>query len=56
VAQLDTFGDVVPPKALSAARDGAIGWVPREGGWTRGLAGWGFAPQGLFLFLPGLPR
>ena len=31
VAQLDSFGDVVPPKALSAARDGALGWVPRVG-------------------------
>jgi len=31
VAQLDSFGDVVPPKALDARRDGAIGWIKRDG-------------------------
>jgi hypothetical protein len=30
-AQLDSFGDVVPPKTLNAQRDGAIGWIRREG-------------------------
>jgi GNAT superfamily N-acetyltransferase len=37
VAQLDSFGDVVPPKALNAQRDGAIGWIKREG---EGLGAW----------------
>jgi hypothetical protein len=40
VAQLDSFGDVVPPKALSAARDGAIGWIRREGAAPGGARGW----------------
>lgn len=31
VAQLDTFGDIIPPRTLSPQRDGAFGWVPRQG-------------------------
>eukprot|EP00877_Chromochloris_zofingiensis_P014392 jgi/Chrzof1/9206/Cz03g39240.t1 len=31
VANVDTFGDLVPPKALSPWRDGAFGWIKREG-------------------------
>lgn len=31
VAQLDSFADVIPPRTLNAARDGAIGWVKRDG-------------------------
>eukprot|EP00879_Flechtneria_rotunda_P015472 GHRR01016180.1.p1 GENE.GHRR01016180.1~~GHRR01016180.1.p1 ORF type:complete len:339 (+),score=80.31 GHRR01016180.1:166-1182(+) len=31
VAQVDSFGDIIPPKTLSATRDGAFGWIKREG-------------------------
>jgi hypothetical protein len=31
VGQVDTFGDIIPPRTLSAQRDGAFGWVQREG-------------------------
>lgn len=31
VAQVDTFGDIIPPRTLSPQRDGAFGWVPRQG-------------------------
>jgi len=31
VAQVDTFGDIIPPRTLSPKRDGAFGWLPREG-------------------------
>jgi hypothetical protein len=44
VAQLDSFGDVIPPKALSAKRDGAVGWIRREG--ERGAAARGAARAG----------
>lgn len=29
---LDTFGDLIPPKTLHPGRDGAFGWIKREGG------------------------
>jgi ribosomal protein S18 acetylase RimI-like enzyme len=31
-ATVDSFGDLVPPKQLDPARDGAFGWAPRHGG------------------------
>uniref|UniRef100_A0A383W7M9 N-acetyltransferase domain-containing protein n=1 Tax=Tetradesmus obliquus TaxID=3088 RepID=A0A383W7M9_TETOB len=31
VAQVDSFGDIIPPRTLNASRDGAVGWVKREG-------------------------
>uniref|UniRef100_A0A6S8HWL5 N-acetyltransferase domain-containing protein n=2 Tax=Dunaliella tertiolecta TaxID=3047 RepID=A0A6S8HWL5_DUNTE len=31
VANLDSFGDLIPPKTLSPSRDGAFGWYKRPG-------------------------
>ena len=31
VCVVDSFGDLVPPRALDADRDGAVGWYQREG-------------------------
>jgi ribosomal protein S18 acetylase RimI-like enzyme len=30
VANVDTFGDLIPPRSLDPFRDGAFGWVKRE--------------------------
>ena len=31
IGLVDSFGDLVPPRAMDAERDGAMGWYKREG-------------------------